>query len=88
MTLKLNNDSKFNFVMNHKINPKFQHNTNHDINSEPHNKQHHSDRDTNNFEFDFKLPQGSFKDFLKSKVHRPHVSPDFIEQLKSRVTKS
>jgi len=31
---------------------------------------------------EFKLPQSNFKDYLKSKVHRPHVTPEFIQNIK------
>ena len=34
---------------------------------------------------EFKLPQSHFKDYLKSKVHRPHVTPEFIQDRKSVV---
>ncbi len=77
--------------MNHKINPKFHHSINHGITSN--SNQHHSDNNqaSNNLkpeDVGYPLPQNSFKDFLKSKVHRPHVSPDFIEKLKNHVSKS
>lgn len=34
-----------------------------------------------------KLPQSHFKAYLKSKVHRPHVSPEFIQHIKTNINK-
>ena len=36
---------------------------------------------------EFKMPQSHFKDYLKSKVHRPHVTPEFIQNIKNFITK-
>jgi hypothetical protein len=36
---------------------------------------------------DAKLPHSNFKDYLKSKVHRPHVTPEFIQNIKRQITK-
>ncbi len=65
--------------------------------------QHKIDQNLNHFNFDgqqkkisenkiqspaeFKMPQSNFKDYLKSKVHRPHVSPEFIQNIKNFITK-
>jgi len=67
--------------MNHKIDP--------NINPQSdklstHNSGNEQNSSENNL-FGHKLPQNSFKDFLKSKVHRPHVSQEFIQQIKKTI---
>ena len=34
-----------------------------------------------------KLPSSHFKAYLKSKVHRPHVSEEFIQHIKTNINK-
>lgn len=34
-----------------------------------------------------KLPSSHFKAYLKSKVHRPHVSEEFIQHIKTHIIK-
>lgn len=67
--------------MNHKIDPKF----NNPNNPSSDNSENASNQAQESNISAHKLPQNSFKDFLKSKVHRPHVSAEFIQQIKKTI---
>lgn len=72
--------------MNHKIDPNIRHPFDRAGQPDPHQGEH-GGQSRDQVIFGHKLPQNSFRDFLKSKVHRPHVSEDFIQQLKSKIPK-
>lgn len=63
--------------MRHKIDSKLN-----NIPSAPSTKVNTSNIGTANFA---NAPQNEFKDFLKSKVHRPEVTPDFIKSVRKYI---
>ena len=68
--------------MQHKIEQKFDYNLS-NINSAPSSQSKTNIQAVNGA----KLPQSHFKAYLKSKVHRPHVSEEFIQNIKTRINK-
>ena len=74
--------------MNSKVDTSRNHFINHNIesNHQPNTESSHSNNEINSLFLGHKLPQSSFKEFLKSKVHRPHVSSEFIEKLRNKIT--
>ena len=67
--------------MNHKIDP----NSNPQSNPSNDGNDKIASQPSDQNQFGHKLPQNSFRDFLKSKVHRPHVSQEFIQQIKKTI---
>ena len=55
------------------------------MNSNPELNPHKSSSPTPQINFD--AGQAQFKDFIKTKVHRPHISNDFIQKVRSNTLK-
>ncbi|HMY84985.1 MAG TPA: hypothetical protein PLC76_04370 [Saprospiraceae bacterium] len=74
--------------MNSKVDQNRNHFIHHHIesNPEPNTELSHFNNELNNLFLGHKLPQSSFKEFLKSKVHRPQVSTEFIEKIRNKIT--